>query len=104
MGYHYGLDHKYVYLLNNEKLFNKQLYYDQASLMSLGHDSKAYTSEMSLPKIPTAEINSSVQERWYTTVRLADYSLKIQTPCSSGTGWFLDYEVPKNGKTYPTKW
>lgn len=86
LGYHYGLDHKYVYLLNHEKLFNKKLYYDQGSLSNLGHDAKAYTTEISLPKTPVAEVNSSVQDRWHATVRLSDYSLKIQTPCSSGTG------------------
>lgn len=63
LGYHYGLDHRYVYLLNNEKLFNKKLYYNRDSLSTLGHDSKAYTTEMSLSKTPIMEVNSSVQDR-----------------------------------------
>ncbi|AFN65397.1 hypothetical protein WEN_03080 [Mycoplasma wenyonii str. Massachusetts] len=34
---------------------------------------------------------------------LHDYSFKIHMPCSYGTGWILDYQIPEQGK-YPTKW
>lgn len=35
---------------------------------------------------------------------IQDYSVKLQTPCGSGTGWFLDYVLPKGSQKYPTKW
>ncbi|RAO95352.1 hypothetical protein DNK47_00690 [Mycoplasma wenyonii] len=34
---------------------------------------------------------------------IKDHSLKLSMPCQSGTGWLLDFELPKNGQ-YPTKW
>ncbi|WP_216082859.1 MIP family Ig-specific serine endopeptidase [Candidatus Mycoplasma haematohominis] len=35
---------------------------------------------------------------------IQDYSIKIQTSCGSGTGWFLDYVLPTGSQKYPTKW
>ncbi|AFN65019.1 prolipoprotein [Mycoplasma wenyonii str. Massachusetts] len=34
---------------------------------------------------------------------IKDHTLKLGMPCSAGTGWLLDFEMPKDGK-YPTKW
>ncbi|RAO94760.1 hypothetical protein DNK47_03295 [Mycoplasma wenyonii] len=34
---------------------------------------------------------------------LNDYSFKIHMPCTYGTGWILDYQIPEKDK-YPTKW
>ncbi|AFN64924.1 hypothetical protein WEN_00585 [Mycoplasma wenyonii str. Massachusetts] len=35
---------------------------------------------------------------------LNDYTFKLVHPCSFGTGWILDYELPKEGEKYPTTW
>ncbi|GCE63887.1 MIP family Ig-specific serine endopeptidase [Candidatus Mycoplasma haematohominis] len=35
---------------------------------------------------------------------IQDYSIKVRNKCSWGTGWFLDYVLPKGSQTYPTTW
>ncbi|OAL10333.1 hypothetical protein A6V39_02750 [Candidatus Mycoplasma haematobovis] len=35
---------------------------------------------------------------------LEDYTFKLFLPCTVGTGWILDYEIPKDPNQYPTKW
>ncbi|AGX88880.1 MIP family Ig-specific serine endopeptidase [Mycoplasma parvum] len=35
---------------------------------------------------------------------IKDHTVKLAMPCQSGTGWLLDFELPKDNKTYPTKW
>ncbi|WP_181454168.1 MIP family Ig-specific serine endopeptidase [Mycoplasma wenyonii] len=36
--------------------------------------------------------------------KLDDYTFKLFSPCNSGTGWILDYQLPEKGKNYPTTW
>lgn len=33
-----------------------------------------------------------------------DHTFKLSMPCQSGTAWILDFEIPKDGSIYPTKW
>ncbi|AGX88894.1 MIP family Ig-specific serine endopeptidase [Mycoplasma parvum] len=35
---------------------------------------------------------------------IKDHTVKLSTPCSTGTGWFLDFELPIDENKYPTKW
>ncbi|CBZ40831.1 putative lipoprotein [Mycoplasma suis KI3806] len=35
---------------------------------------------------------------------IKDHTVKLSTPCSQGTGWFLDFELPEDPSKYPTKW
>ncbi|GCE63889.1 hypothetical protein MHSWG343_08960 [Candidatus Mycoplasma haematohominis] len=39
---------------------------------------------------------------------IQDYTVKLRASCKTGlkggTGWFLDYVLPKEGQSYPTKW
>ncbi|AGX88968.1 MIP family Ig-specific serine endopeptidase [Mycoplasma parvum] len=35
---------------------------------------------------------------------LKDHTVKLASPCSAGTGWLLDFELPKEKDKYPTKW
>ncbi|CBZ40832.1 hypothetical protein MSUIS_07390 [Mycoplasma suis KI3806] len=35
---------------------------------------------------------------------IKDHTVKLSTPCSAGTGWFLDFELPTSQDKYPTKW
>lgn len=86
-GYHYGTDNQYVTLFNHEKLYNGKMYNSSPEeLASLGRNSKAFVTDMGNYRPQTVKVTSEAYDRWNTTVRLADYSLKIQTPCSSGTG------------------
>ncbi|RAO94818.1 hypothetical protein DNK47_03035 [Mycoplasma wenyonii] len=48
------------------------------------------------------EKNRKEAERIYKI--LDDYTFKIFMPCGWGTGWILDYQIPKGNSKYPTKW
>ncbi|GCE63263.1 membrane-associated lipoprotein precursor [Candidatus Mycoplasma haematohominis] len=49
-----------------------------------------------LPKPTSQEVRETMQ-------RIRDHTFSLKYPCFSGTGWFLDYIIPEDGK-YPTKW
>lgn len=36
--------------------------------------------------------------------KIDDYTFKLAMPCDSGTGWILDYALPKGTEKYPKKW
>ncbi|OAL10139.1 hypothetical protein A6V39_04470 [Candidatus Mycoplasma haematobovis] len=36
--------------------------------------------------------------------KINDYTFKLAMPCDSGTGWILDYALPKGTEKYPKKW
>ncbi|GCE63888.1 hypothetical protein MHSWG343_08950 [Candidatus Mycoplasma haematohominis] len=48
------------------------------------------------------EIDTSIGKERIKVIQ--DYSIKVRSKCLWGTGWFLDYVLPKNGKSYPTTW
>ncbi|OAL10330.1 hypothetical protein A6V39_02735 [Candidatus Mycoplasma haematobovis] len=48
------------------------------------------------------KVKRAEAERIYET--LNDFTFKFFMPCGFGTGWILDYEIPKDPNKYPTKW
>lgn len=87
LGLHYGLGQKHVGLENSERLFNSKMHASLDAISSLGHDLKGHSTPIATTHRPmVANVSSTFDERVQTIAKLADYALRIQTPCSSGTG------------------
>ncbi|RAO94970.1 hypothetical protein DNK47_02205 [Mycoplasma wenyonii] len=63
-----------------------------------------YSSSNLNPELEEKERQRRIAQAEKIHKVLNDYTFKLVFPCSFGTGWILDYELPKAGEKYPTTW
>lgn len=94
-------DTRFVFLYNGETLYNPYFYEHKITDPKL----KAYETEIKNFSEKFIQVPTTEDKAAGTIKTISNYSVKLISEClSAGTGWFLDYEIPTNENSYPTKW